>query len=541
MRMTRILRISDCELRIADCKILSVSIRNRQFAIRNANNPQSAIRNWAPTLMLMVFCSLPITVVAEVSKNNDKRLEGAQTTQGGPGATSSNFQQQLSVGMPFSSELLQSSSYQLRPGLLWTAATSGTVIPVTELDISVLSAKTHAFGEAIPEKTWQKDRDPYFYWEPPATGLELAGYSYALDTDPDDVVDTTQPSLDVASSTLEALSDGQHTFSVKAINSAGQTGAPIAFEFWIDTTPPQIASYSPGAGVLLNTQDMIISANVSDGGCGLSATGITLELNGKSLLIEWDGASGIVSASTSALSPWKEGSNSLELKATDLIGNSQTPLVFSVTMDTVAPSGSVMINENSPQTTSIYVMLTLSATDAVSGVDRVLISNEEFSGYVEEPFVSIRPLWRLETMRGSQRVFVKFIDEAGNISESVSDDIELQLLSPDTVITNGPSGIVLPGTPAVFSFMCPEGGCVFSYAFDHDDWSGWSSMETITQAELGIGNHYFRVKAARESNGIDDIQADEEDPSPAERTWIISVETVPTIPQGPPVKLWRLE
>ncbi len=59
---------------------------------------------------------------------------------------------------------------------------------------------------------------------------------------------------------------------------------------------------------------------------------------------------------------------------------------------------------------------------------------------------------------------------------------------------------------------------------------------------LPIGNHYFRVKAAKDTNGQDGIQLEEEDPTPAERAWIIGVEApLPVGPLGPPVKLWRIE
>jgi hypothetical protein len=50
------------------------------------------------------------------------------------------------------------------------------------------------------------------------------------------------------------------------------------------------------------------------------------------------------------------------------------------------------------------------------------------------------------------------------------------------------------------------------------------------------------VKAARDVNGIQGIQSDEEDPSPAERTWIVGVApSMIAVPKGPPIKIWRLE
>ncbi|MBI3087726.1 MAG: hypothetical protein HYY91_02395, partial [Candidatus Omnitrophica bacterium] len=74
-------------------------------------------------------------------------------------------------------------------------------------------------------------------------------------------------------------------------------------------------------------------------------------------------------------------------------------------------------------------------------------------------------------------------------------------------------------------------------------WSEWSDQTTAAApAELVFGNHYFKVKAAKEVNGIPGIQPDEEDPTPAERTWIVGVETPGLfLPRGAPIKLWRVE
>jgi hypothetical protein len=249
---------------------------------------------------------------------------------------------------------------------------------------------------------------------------------------------------------------------------------------------------------------------------------------------------GVVSAAGGS---WKEGSNSIELRAADEASNAATPLVWSVTLDTQPPSGTILINANAQLTTSVHVSLQLSADDGTvgSGVKGIRLSNDALTGFVEEPYVAVRSLWRLNAMRGMQRVYVKFVDKAGNESAPVSDDIELVLLSPETVITTGPAGFA-PERTVSFAYMCPEGDCLFSYAFDNEGWSERSADANATKADIPYGNHYFRVKAAKEVNSQDGIQADEEDPSPAQRMWIVGVEPrLMSAPKGPPIKLWRVE
>lgn len=406
--------------------------------------------------------------------------------------------------------------------------------------MTVLYAKTAPLGTEIAPKAWQRDVDPIFIWEAPALGIDVAGYSYALDATPDNTIDTTGTSWNVADDPIKKVTDGIHTFSVKALNTAGQSGNVISFEIWIDTAPPTINTYTPPPGLLLNTLMPLITAQVTEPHSGIDPSGMLLEINGSSVSAGFDQTTGTVSASGSG--SVREGSNRVELRLTDRAGNSQTPLVWSFTADVTPPAGTILINSGASMTTSVYVTLNLTASDAISGIARMLLSSDPLIGYVEESYASVRELWRLNPVRGTQKVYVKFVDGAGNTSEPASDDIDLGLLAPDTLILSGPAGLT-PQRRATFTFSCPEGGCVFSYAFDNNAWSEWSDQTTAAApSELVFGNHYFKVKAAKEVNGIPGIQPDEEDPTPAERTWIVGVETPGLfIPRGAPIKLWRVE
>lgn len=476
---------------------------------------------------------------AAVGEGGNKRLEAAGASQGGPTVSSSKYRQQSSIGEAIAGTRITSSKFRIVPGFLGAAASSTAAVPVSGLDIAVLYAKTDAFGDTIPAQVWQRDRDPLYLWEHPVGVLEVAGYSYAIDGLPDDTIDTTSTTFDIATSEFVWLPDGVHTFTVKALNSAGNSGAPATFEIWIDTTPPSVASYTPAAGALLNLLTTPAVIMVSEVSSGVDPAETELLVNGAPAATVFDQDTGRLATSSSTL--WTEGANSLELRLVDLVGNAATPLVWSFTIDATPPSGTLVIHGGAASTTSVYVTLSLDASDAVSGVTRMLLSNEEAGGYVDEPYAAVRELWRLNAVRGLQSVYVKFVDAAGNTSAPVSDTIDLLLTAPETVITAGPVGLT-PSRTGTFSFLCPEGGCVFSYAFDHEAWSAWSEAGSATAESLSDGNHYFRVRAARETNGLPGIQDDETDPSPAERTWAVGLEPPPlALPQGPPIKLWRLE
>lgn len=478
-------------------------------------------------------------IEAAVAKNQTYSLESGETTSfGGKASSSSSGSSMSSGGGAFQTVAFTGANISMLTGVVAMGHAPGR-IPRSPLDIAILYAKTDPFGTQIPPQTWQKDADPVFIWEPPTPGLEVAGYSYAIDAEPDNTIDTTQTSWNVANDPLGSLLDGQHTFSVKAFNSAMQAGAPMTFTIWIDTTPPTISSSSPPPGTLLNTLAPSIVASVTDFASGIDASGIVLSINGSVAQVSFDPVTGVVTASGAGLT--QDGANNLELEVTDRAGNTQTPLVWSFIVDTTPPTGQVSINAGGLMTTNVYVTLNLTASDDIAGVARMLISNDALTGFTEEPFVSARDLWRLIPVRGPRRVYVKFIDAVGNVSEPVSDEIELQLLAPETVILSGPAGLSSDRAPK-FTFGCPEQSCLFSFAFDHGQWSEWTTDVSAVASELPFGNHYFKVKAAKDVNGAPGIQPDEEDPTPAERTWIVGVEVpVFPIPRGAPIKLWRLE
>jgi hypothetical protein len=472
---------------------------------------------------------------AAVSSGQDNQLETGLANSGGRLTNTSRFRQQSSVGDAVSTTQLGSSRFRIFPGFLGGGGSS-SAIPVNELDLTVITVRTAPLGPLITPAQWQADHDPIFQWDPPLAAAEVSGYSYAFNGAPDDVVDTAALSVNVANATPNTLADGKHTFSVKAIGTGGTAGAPISVEVWVDRTAPQIGARTPETGALFHAAPSV-TAELTDAHSGLSASTVAVLVNGSAASIAFDVQTGLATASGG----WREGVNTIELRAADVVGNAQLPVVWSVTLDQTPPEGTLAINGGAIMTTSVFVTLNLTGADELSGLDHILISNDELTGYVEEPFVTLRTLWKLNVVRGIQPVFVKFVDRAGNVSAPVSDLIEVALLSPETVITSGPAGFT-PEQGAAFSFMCPEGDCVFSYAFDNEPWSDWSAATDATAAGLPFGNHYFRVKAAKDVNGTSGIQPDEEDPSPAERTWIVGVEpSMLAIPKGPPIKLWRLE
>jgi|GEM_PF-2129322 len=96
-----------------------------------------------------------------------------------------------------------------------------------------LRAKKSSSGSSISPNNWQRDNDPYFYWETTNTISPVIGYSIQLDTDPTNYI--TVPYFSYPS---DSVADGSHTFKVKSLDAEGNWGPEASFVIEVDTTPP---------------------------------------------------------------------------------------------------------------------------------------------------------------------------------------------------------------------------------------------------------------------------------------------------------------
>lgn len=98
--------------------------------------------------------------------------------------------------------------------------------------------------------------------------------------------------------------------------------------------------------------------------------------------------------------------------------------------DTVRPNGSIKINNGKKSTTKSKVTLKLSATDNLSGVTKMRISNngKKWTGWIN--YKTSYKNWRLTyrkyggtKKKGMKKVYVQFKDGAGNVSKKKFDSI----------------------------------------------------------------------------------------------------------------------
>ena len=421
-------------------------------------------------------------------------------------------------------------------GFLYVLGLSSSEIE-NDYEVYDIQAFSHSSNEEIRASIWQLKNDPYFVWKVnvPNNPETIAGYSVSLDTKPDDTVDTTDTFYDGFYSV--PVHDGKHKFYVKVGIGGGSWNDPTEFEFWIDTAPPSVSGQTPSPGSLTNDSKPLISAKLQDTHSGVDPESIKLTVDGTSLNFDYN--SGLVSSKpTSALT---DGSRTVKLEAKDLAGNTLNT-AWGFTVDANKPTGSIMINGGDQTTSAARVRLNLEAKDDTTQVTDMIISNDGvFDTEKWESFKSTRTDWILDNPHkvGNKTVHCMFKDDAGNISTIYKSSINLITPAIETTITRGPYSPT-KDMNANFMYQASMSGAKFRYKLDNNEWSEWTSATTATFSDLKSGNHVFSVKAAKDLNGDDLITEDEEDPIPAQWTWVIT-SLAPEKPEEEKVLYWRTE
>ncbi len=203
-----------------------------------------------------------------------------------------------------------------------------------------------------------------------------------------------------------------------------------------DGTKTVYAQYQDGAGntspVYSDTIELNTDVIAINGGADYTRyTAVTLTLsyvNGVEMRFSNDSVnwSGWESYSTSRA--WTlssgDGTRTVYVQYKDGSATVSPSYSDSIVLDTTLPTGTITIDDGALYTGTTQVTLTLSASDAGSGVAQMKFSNNNVTWGAWQSY-STSASWTLESGYGEKTVHVKYKDSAGNTSWSASDDIEL--------------------------------------------------------------------------------------------------------------------
>jgi len=281
--------------------------------------------------------------------------------------------------------------------------------------------------------------------------------------------------------TYPSLSQGSHTFSVRARDRAGNTDATPASSTWtIDLTPPETTIYwHPHNPEKVSFAQFRFKCN--EGSCTFEC-----KLDEQA----WTACSGTVQYSSLA-----EAGHTFQVRAKDSANNvDPTPAAYSWTIDSIAPNTIINLTPPNPSDTR-SATFGFSADEANCAFDCRMDQGQWAICASPVNFTGLNP--------GAHTFEVRAMDSAGNLDDSPAGYAwTITLADPHSFIIAHPRN---PTTDrdAVFEFDCAAGPCAFECKLDSEGWTNCASP--VSYSGLALGAHTFAVRA---TDGIGQLESE---------------------------------
>jgi len=226
--------------------------------------------------------------------------------------------------------------------------------------------------------------------------------------------------------------EGTTTYYVKMRDYANYEGEVFVKQITYDISAPTspVISINAGTAVTANP-DSTLTLSATD-----SFSPVTEIMLSEAA--DFSGASWEAYATSKAFTlSSADGTKTVYAKFKDAAGNISEVVSDTIVLDTAAPAGSIAINAGASLTNDRTLALTLSATDDLSTVTEMKISEDAaFTSATYESYATSRTYELTTTGDGVKTVYVKFKDSSGNESTAYSAEIELDTTAPPTVVIN---------------------------------------------------------------------------------------------------------
>lgn len=232
------------------------------------------------------------------------------------------------------------------------------------------------------------------------------------------------------STTYNGVGGTTYAFRVRAKDVAGN------IEDWpvdadtttlVDTDAPTgtliinggaLATTSPQVALSLTAQD--VSSTVAQ--MSFSNDGATWDV--------WQPYAGTASWSLTA----GDGVKTVVARFRDTVGNVSLSVTATITLDTLAPTGAVVLANGAAFVPTTSVNLSLRADDATSGVTQMRFAHDGNSWSNWEPYATSRS-WSLLSGDAAKTIYVCYQDAAGNLSAVVTARVTLDTTPPTSSVT----------------------------------------------------------------------------------------------------------
>ncbi|HTV67542.1 MAG TPA: Ig-like domain-containing protein, partial [Rhizobiaceae bacterium] len=350
------------------------------------------------------------------------------------------------------------------------------------------------------------------------------GYVQRLEYRLDDAAYWTHVGSYEFTSHIGGLSEGTHTFAVRAVDNLGEVDpTPATFTWTIDTTPPT-------APVVVTAANGAITNNPMPPIIGTGEPGATITIYFDGVDCGSTTADGSGNWFFTPAVPLTGGSHTVTARATDAAGNTSADSnTNTFTVDMAEPDTSITMAPPSPMKGLWTATFHFTGNGTGSTIARYEASLDG------EPFetVSSGPLHLSGLAEGSHTLKIRAVDAAGNTDTTPAQYTWIvDSTAPDTTIGSTPATLSNSGN-ASFTFSGTDFGdnprpiTSYQHRLDGGAWSSPSGDTWAMFSGLSDGEHTFEVRA------IDDVA--NTDVTPASFTWTVDTQVQASFDTPAPV------
>ncbi len=285
-----------------------------------------------------------------------------------------------------------------------------------------------------------------------------------------------------AAFTLTAT-DGARTVYAQFKDAAGNVSSSVTDDVGLDRGAPSGTVVVDGGAAWTATTSVALTLSASD------ATSLVADMRFSNDGATWSAWTAYSSAAAWTLASG-DGSKTVHAQFRDAAGNVSSSATDAVGLDGTAPTGTVACAGGAAWTGAAAITLTLSSSDATSGVAEMRFSDDGSTWSSWATYASSAP-WTLPGADGAKTVYAQFRDAAGNVSSSASDSIGLDRAAPSGTIAVA-ADAAWTTTPSVTLNLSASDAtspvAEMRFSDDGATWSAWTAYAAAAARTLPAGD-----------------------------------------------------
>jgi|GEM_PF-2206427 len=285
------------------------------------------------------------------------------------------------------------------------------------------------------------------------------------------------------SATVNLATEGNNTFNIQAKNSIGKLSTTNSVTILRDTTLPTGSVNINSGALYASSQTVTLNLSASDSGSGMDKMSFSSDNT------TWTTPEVYATSKSFTLSSG-DGSKTVFVKFYDKVGNIGAVYSKSIILDTLAPTGTVTVNNGAQYITQTAVTLNLSAMDAGSGLDKMNFSSDNVTWPAAEIYAATKS-WTFSSGDGNKTVYVKFLDKSGKWSSPAAVTVLLDTIPPTGSTNINSSATLTNKRDVTLNLSASDSGSgvgTMSFSTDNINWTTPEAYATSKTFALPTGD-----------------------------------------------------